>query len=61
MLNKFSNLIDIKSIVTLALVSVFCVLAVKGVIEPKDFLMVVMAVITYFFAKKGSDSNGKPE
>ena len=45
-------LIDVKSIVTIALIGVFCFLAVAGKVDESNYMMVVSAVITYFFTKR---------
>ena len=52
MKERLSRLIDVKTIVTFAVVGVFSYLAVIGKIEPKDFMGVVLMIITFFFAKK---------
>lgn len=51
MLQRISNLIDLKSIVTLTLISVFSYLALKGVINADKFAEVVMLVMVFYFAK----------
>jgi hypothetical protein len=55
MKEKLAKLIDVKTIVTFAVVGVFSYLAVVGKIEPKDFMGVVLMIITFFFAKKSSE------
>lgn len=56
---KISKLIDVKSIVTLCLTAVFCVLAVKGKVSAEQFLTVFTVVISFYFGtqygKKGGD------
>ena len=48
MLNKLKNLIDVKSIITIALTIVFCVLTIKGVI-PQEFLNIYTTIIAFYF------------
>ena len=55
MKEKLAKLIDVKTIVTFIVVTVFSYLALIGKIEPKDFMAVVLMIITFFFAKKVSD------
>ena len=55
MKDKFANLIDVKTIVTFAVVGVFSYLSITGKIEPKDLMAVVLMVITFFFAKKSTE------
>lgn len=45
---KFAKLIDVKSIITLALTVVFCVLTIKGTI-PKEFLTIYTTIIAFYF------------
>ena len=66
MLNKLAKLIDVKSIVTLALTAVFCILAVRGEISVEHFLTVYSVVIAFYFGvqyekhrSKGDDDNGE--
>ena len=47
-------MIDVKTVVTFAVVGVFSYLSVVGKIEPKDLMAVVMMVITFFFAKQST-------
>ena len=68
MLDKLSKLIDVKSLVTLALTAVFCVLAVRGDISTDHFLTVYSIVIAFYFgvqyekhrskSDEGDDNNG---
>ena len=46
---KISKLIDVKSIVTLALTTVFGYLAVTGRISGSDFLTVFTVIIAFYF------------
>lgn len=52
MKDKIAKLIDIKSIVTLALTGVVCYLVSTSKMDVKDFFALVMMVFTYFFTKK---------
>lgn len=52
MKDRIADLIDVKSIVTFAVIGVFAYLAVIGRVEPKDFMIIVTSIITYFFAKR---------
>lgn len=51
---RLAKLIDVKTVVTFAVVGVFAYLSVVGKIEPKDLMAVVMMVITFFFAKQST-------
>ena len=54
MKEKFSKLIELKSIVTMALIGCTCFLAIKSnfTIAPEFFASIVTAVITYYFTRK---------
>ena len=57
---KLAKLVEVKSIVTFALVGVLCYLAVKQdtPIPTELYTAVVTAVITYFFTRK-TDNKGE--
>lgn len=57
MLEKLTNLIDVKSIVTLVLTLVFAYLAIIGTIDKDNYMMVFIMIMTYFFTKKNSTTN----
>lgn len=52
MKDKITKLIDLKSIITLALTAALIWGFVVGKVEAKDFLMYVAMVITFYFSKK---------
>ena len=52
MKEKFTKLIDLKSIITLALAITLIYGFVDNKIEAKDFLVYVTMVFTFYFAKK---------
>ena len=54
-IDKIANLIDVKTIVTFVIISVFATLAISGKITPEDVMVVTTTIITFFFAKKDSD------
>ena len=49
MKSKLAKLIDVKSIMTLLLTIVFCVLACTGVISGADFLTIFTVVVAFYF------------
>ncbi len=63
MKEKFAKLIDVKSIVTLALTAVFAFLALRGAISGNDFLTVFLIIIGFYFgtqSQKKADSVDPP-
>ena len=57
-----ANLLKVKTIVTVLMTVVFCILAVTGAISSGDFLTVFMVVIAFYFGtqseKKADKSSG---
>lgn len=53
-IDKIANLIDVKTIVTFVIISVFATLAITGKITPENVMVVTTTIITFFFAKKDS-------
>jgi hypothetical protein len=58
MKSRLDKLLSIKSLVTLAMTGVFCVLALKGALTGRDFLTVFTTVIAFYF---GTQSAKKEE
>ena len=46
---KLAKLIDVKSIMTLVLTIVFCVLALKGTISGTEFLTIFTVIVGFYF------------
>ena len=61
MKEKFAKLIDVKSIVTIALTAVFAYLAAAGKVQVDQFLTVFTVIIAFYFgtqAQKAKDKEG---
>ena len=58
MKERLAKLLTVKSIVTIALTIVFCILAVRGTLSGQDFLTVFTTVIAFYF---GTQSERKKE
>ena len=56
MKEKITNLLKVKTIITLMVLMVFCILALKRVVPVEQFVSVVMMIITYFFNKDFKES-----
>lgn len=52
MKSKIAKLIDVKSIITLAVIGVFCALSATGRIDTQSFMTVATAIITFYFARR---------
>lgn len=49
LLENLANLIKVKTLITLAVVGVFAILALKGVILPDSVMLIVSSVIAFYF------------
>lgn len=48
-LKNFANLIKVKTLVTLVVIGVFAVLALRGSISPDNVMITVSSVIAFYF------------
>jgi hypothetical protein len=51
-LSLFGWIGSVRSLVTLGVVLTFCLLAIKGRIDPKDFMLIVSLVCNFYFMNK---------
>lgn len=58
MKEKFAKLIDLKSIITIIMVIALVVGWFGGRVTTEQFVPLVTMILTFYFAKKGSDANG---
>lgn len=58
MKTKLAKLINVKSIVTILLTTVFCVLAVRGTISAEQFLTIFTTVIAFYFGTQYEKNKG---
>ena len=49
LLENFANLIKVKTIVTLVVLTVFAVMALQGIVEAGDVMVVISMVISFYF------------
>jgi hypothetical protein len=54
---NIAKLINVKTIVTFALMAVFSILALKGVITPDNVMIVVTTVIAFYFGTQHEKVN----
>lgn len=69
-LKKIAKLIDVKSLVTLALTATFIILSLKGVIDADKFMSIFTVIISFYFGtqvgkreleKQKEEANGDEE
>lgn len=58
---KLAKLINVKSIVTLALTVVFCILAATGAISSTAFLSIFTTVVSFYFGTQVEKRNNQKE
>ena len=58
-ITRISNLITIKSIVTLIMTIVFAVLSLRGVVSPEVFISVFTVIIGFYFGTQKVDDTSK--
>ena len=56
MKEAITNLLKVKSIMTLAVMTVFVILSLQGKLEPTLTASVITSVITYYFTKKETET-----
>lgn len=56
MKERFAKLIDVKSIMTLALTIVFCALALMGAIGATEFLSIFTMIVGFYFGTQSQKS-----
>lgn len=57
MKERLFKLLTVKSLVTLALTIVFCVLALAGKLTAQDFLTIFTTVIAFYFGTQAEKKN----
>ena len=61
MKKRVTNLLSVKSLVTLALTAVFAVLALRGTVEIGDFLTVFLIVSSFYFGTQSEKPQDRTE
>ena len=59
MIKQLAKLINVKSIVTITLTTVFSVLSLKGRITPESFLTIFTVVIGFYFGTQTKKEDNK--
>lgn len=57
MKERLAKLIDVKSIVTVSLTVIFCILAFKGLITSTEFMTIFTLVISFYFNRQKETTN----
>lgn len=56
LLNNLAALVKVKTLVTFAVVGVFALLALRGSITPDNVMVIVSAVIAFYFGSQSEKS-----
>ena len=57
-LNNLANLLKVKTLVTIAVITVFAVLALRGDIQPDDVMIITSSVISFYFGTQHEKLSG---
>ena len=57
-LKNFANLIKVKTIVTLVVMAVFTVLALRGDITPDNSMIIISMVVSFYFGTQAERKGG---
>ena len=60
MKEKFAKLIDVKSIMTLLLTLVFCVLALLGAVSAEQFVTIFTVIVGFYFGTQTTKKAAEP-
>jgi hypothetical protein len=55
---NLANLVKVKTLVTMTVMLVFSVLALRGILDPKDVMITVTAVISFYFGTQHEKKEG---
>lgn len=57
-IKRLSNLLSVKSIVTIVATAVFAVLSARGDITSKDFMSIFIMIIGFYFGSQSQKAEG---
>ena len=60
LISNLAKLIKVKTIVTLTVLIVFTVLALRGDIQANEVMIIVMAVVGFYFGTQNEKKGGGP-
>lgn len=59
LLTAFTNLLKVRSLWSLGALSMFIYMIVKGIIDGQTALTIIMAIVTFYFAKEQNGGEDK--
>lgn len=57
-LKNFASLIKVKTIVTLVVIAVFAVLALRGTLSPDNVMIIISMVVSFYFGTQHEKTDG---
>ena len=57
MMKNLADLLKVKTIVTLVVITVFAVLALKGDIQPDNVMIIICLVVSFYFGTQSEKKN----
>lgn len=58
-LQNLANMLKVKTIVTLSVIAVFIILALRGEISPDNIMIIVTSVISFYFGVQHEKGEGE--
>ena len=58
MKETFAKLIDVKSIMTLLITIIFCILAILGRVNAEQFIVIFTTIVAFYFGTQTEKKNG---
>jgi hypothetical protein len=58
LLKNLANLVKVKTIVTMAVIAVFVILALRGNISPDNVMIVISMVVSFYFGTQHEKKEG---
>ena len=59
LVNKLTSLIEVKKIIALIVISVFCTLSAKEVVSTEQFTTVAIMIVSFYFGQSTARSAAK--
>ena len=57
LLQKITKLIDVKSIMTLTLTTIFSILALNGIVSGQEFLTIFTVIVGFYFGTQSTKNS----
>ena len=58
MKEKLTKLIDVKSLMTLLITVIFCILALRGTVNAEQFIVIFTTIVAFYFGTQSEKKNG---